>query len=73
MVSKGLNVISKSRKRLLQVAAGWSKFVSMAAPPEDAQIPAAPDALALREVVPAQAPVDPVEVNSFFLVSSFGF
>ena len=52
----------------------------MAPPPEDAQIPAAPDALALREVVPAQAqaqaqaPVDPVEVNSFlFLVSSFGF
>ena len=45
----------------------------MAAPPEDAQIPAAPDAQALQ-VVPAQTQAQaPVEVNSCFLVSSFGF
>ena len=45
----------------------------MAAPPEDAQVPAAPDAQALQEVIPAQAqpPVDPVVVNYIF--SSFFF
>ena len=63
--------------RLSQVTAGGTKFAIMAVPPEDAQIPAAPDALALRDVDPAQAqaqaPVDPAEDNSFFLVSSFGF
>jgi len=68
LVSKGLKVNSKSRKRLLQVTAGGTKFAIMAAPPEDvevAQIPAAPAAGALQDVIPAQAqaPVEPVEVN----------
>ena len=68
LVSKGLKVNSKSRKRLLQVTAGRTKFAIMAAPPEDvevAQIPAAQAASALQDVIPAQAqaPVEPVEVN----------
>lgn len=33
LVSKGLKVISKSRKRLLQVTAGWSKFATLPPPP----------------------------------------
>ena len=68
LVSKGLKVNSKSRKHLFQVTAGGTKFAIMAAPPEDvevAQIPAAPAAGALQDVIPAQAqaPVEPVEVN----------
>ena len=59
---------SKSKKRLLQVIAGGTKFAMMRAPPEDvdvAQIPAASAAGALQDVIPAQAqaPVEPVEVN----------
>ena len=48
----------------------------MAAPPDDVQISASPDAQALQEVVPAQVQAQaqvPVEVISCFLVSSFGF
>ena len=52
----------------------------MTAPPEDhAHIPAAPDAVALREVVPvqtqaqAQVPVDPDEGNSFLSGFLFWF
>ena len=46
LLSNGLKVISKSRKRLLQVTAVGTKFVIMAVPPEDAQVPDTPDTLA---------------------------
>ena len=63
MVGIGLQPSSKSRKRLLQVAAGEAKFATMEAPqPEDTQVPAVPDAQALQEVMMVQAQ-DPVKVN----------
>ena len=38
LVSKGLKVISKSRKRLLQVTAGGSKFATLPPPPSPPQV-----------------------------------
>ena len=71
LVSKGLIVNSKSRKRLLKVTAGGTEFAIMAAPPEDAQISAAPDSQALQELISAQAQAsaEPVDLNYVF--SSF--
>ena len=38
LVSKGLKVISKSRKRLLQVTSGGSKFATLPPPPSPLQV-----------------------------------